>query len=600
MKLGHKNLVYSLVLACILLLFLVGYFIYMLPSLYVDHIMEQNLRSIREQHRSYAEKHSYEEVQAGNPSACFSIEIPSEGDRILIAGKMFTAEILIRDRRLGEILERWREKADLFGEGETGQEKGQDIKQETGRESEQEAQREPEQAPGLKTERETEQETEQEIEQEIELIGEIFREALEDNRSLPVELKILNGRSGEELYFGETVKYHYYSGNLIIVEAGISDDNNHYTNYLALEEKDGGLILSFLPVVTPQMDEIRPVVLQSLPMLAAVILLLVLLFSGMYSRGMVTPVVELVRRTEEMKEAGEFSGLKSFGVERRRKREERSGRKDEIGRLADTLEDFYLQIRKGYRELEEENRRQEIFLRASSHQLKTPVAAALLLVEGMINEVGRYKDRSRYLPGVKEQLLSMKKIVEDILYLNHCADNMQPVEAELGEMTEERLRAYQIMLTEKGIRTEFEKGKKVRVWADEGMLLQILDNLLSNAVKYTPEGGRIRILLWEEAYEETGGFPAGTLRGGFSGSSPERVCGIRIENFGVTIPEELLPHVTEPFVSGRHKAEGTGMFSHGLGLYIAAYYAGKLGAELSVANGKDSVIAELKFHSIFI
>lgn len=41
MKLGRKNLIYSISLAGVLLLFLVGYFIYMLPSLYVDHIMEE-------------------------------------------------------------------------------------------------------------------------------------------------------------------------------------------------------------------------------------------------------------------------------------------------------------------------------------------------------------------------------------------------------------------------------------------------------------------------------------------------------------------------------------------------------------------------------
>ncbi len=74
--------------------------------------------------------------------------------------------------------------------------------------------------------------------------------------------------------------------------------------------------------------------------------------------------------------------------------------------------------------LEEENERQEVFLRASSHQLKTPVAAAPLLVEGMMNEVGKYKDTKRYLPEVKKQLMAIRRIVEDILYLNHCVGNI--------------------------------------------------------------------------------------------------------------------------------------------------------------------------------
>lgn len=62
MKLGRKNLLYSMTLAGILMLLLIGYFICMLPSLYVNHVMEQNLKSIREQHKAYMETGSYEGV----------------------------------------------------------------------------------------------------------------------------------------------------------------------------------------------------------------------------------------------------------------------------------------------------------------------------------------------------------------------------------------------------------------------------------------------------------------------------------------------------------------------------------------------------------
>ena len=55
MGLGRKNLFYSMALAGAMMLFLIGYFVCMLPSLYVDHVMEQNLKSIYEQHRAYRE-----------------------------------------------------------------------------------------------------------------------------------------------------------------------------------------------------------------------------------------------------------------------------------------------------------------------------------------------------------------------------------------------------------------------------------------------------------------------------------------------------------------------------------------------------------------
>ena len=81
----------------------------MLPSLYVDHVMEQNLESIREQHRAYVETGSYQGVRVKNVTACFSMEIPDEGNLIRVTGKTFSAEILLRERRLQEILQRCRD-----------------------------------------------------------------------------------------------------------------------------------------------------------------------------------------------------------------------------------------------------------------------------------------------------------------------------------------------------------------------------------------------------------------------------------------------------------------------------------------------------------
>ena len=532
MRLGRKNLFYSMALAGIMLIFLVGYFIYMLPSLYVDYVMEENLKSIRRQHEAYVEQGSYEGVSVRNSTACISLEIPLEEDYVLVTGKAFSAEISFHDERMNQILDRCRELLFLADAEEDG-----DLREEMGR------------------------------------FGDILEEVVQEDSSLPVSLNFRYLQDMEEEFYNESVKIHTYSDNLFITELSVEDASNRYTNYIAFEKTEERMIMSVLPVVAPDVDEIRPVVLQSLPMLGAVIFLLVLLSSRLYSKGIVSPVMELVRHTEEMKYDRNFSV--------RRLSEKRPDTGDEIQELADTLDDLYQQIKEGYcqleeknRELAEENRRQEIFLRASSHQLKTPIAAALLLVDGMLNEIGRYKDTKVYLPRVKEQLLSMRKMVEDILYLNHCAEDMRIRQTDVGKLLEERLRSCQVALADKGIAVDVPENMVFAAKTDEMIISQILDNLLSNAVRYTPEGGHIRI-----EYLEAGG------------------CGRRIliENFGVTIPEELAPHILEPFVSGSHQADSSGMRSHGLGLYIASYYAKKLGILLEVRNGEDSVAAELTF-----
>lgn len=533
MRLGRKNLLYSMVLAGAMMLLLIGYFICMLPSLYVEHVMEQNLESVREQHIAYMENGSYDGVRVKNLTACFSMEIPLKGDVILITGKAFCAEVTVRDPGLRRILRVCRE---ALTDREAGQGEREAV-----------------------------------LEKEMEEILDLLQDAVSEGDSLPVDIRMLYVRDLEEDYRNAFVKVHSYSDHLVIIESSIEDVNNRYTNYIAVEQTDESLVLSVLPVVAPEADEIRPVVLQSLPMLGAVILLMVLLFSQAYSRGIVGPIVELARH------AGEMEADRDFSVGRLS--DKWPGRKDEVRELADTLDDFYVQIREGYLQLEEknaklkeENERKEIFLRASSHQLKTPIAAALLLVDGMINEVGRYRDTRLYLPKVKEQLLSMRRMVEDILYLNHCARNRKLRSLDAGALMRERLQCCRVALDDKGIEVKVRGEECLSVNADEMMLTQILDNLLSNAVKYTPREGRIEITL--------------------SGDEKEQEKEIRIENYGVTIPSDLLPHILEPFVSGSHEST---VHSHGLGLYIASYYAKEQNFVLSVENEKESVAAAIHF-----
>jgi len=163
--------------------------------------------------------------------------------------------------------------------------------------------------------------------------------------------------------------------------------------------------------MTPKIGEIRPIIFKSLPMIIATAILLILISTFVFSRKIVNPIEKLVNHAVFMKDntSREVELMKIEG-------------QDEIAVLGETLNDLYLKLNENFKELEkkndylsEQNKRQEVFLRASSHQLKTPVAAALLLVEGMINEIGKYKDTKDHLPKVKLQLQSMRKIIDDIL-----------------------------------------------------------------------------------------------------------------------------------------------------------------------------------------
>ncbi len=57
---------------------------------------------------------------------------------------------------------------------------------------------------------------------------------------------------------------------------------------------------------------------------------------------------------------------------------------DEISDLTAALNLLYEKQAQAVQNLEEENKRKEVYMRATSHQLKTPIAASMLLVDGMI------------------------------------------------------------------------------------------------------------------------------------------------------------------------------------------------------------------------
>lgn len=179
-----------------------------------------------------------------------------------------------------------------------------------------------------------------------------------------------------------------------------------------------------------------------------------------------------------------------------------------------------------------------------------------------MNEVGKYKNTKEYLPKVKEQLLSMRKMIEDILYLNRCADNLQIEKISLQEITKKLTDAYWVQISEKGIRLEVEGNGMVE--ADREILKKILDNMISNAVAYTKAGENIHIQLKDN-----------------------EVC---VRNYGSFIEESLLQNIFEPFVSSDTRQKGKG-----LGLYLVSYYSKLLGAKVTVENFEGGVVAEIVF-----
>lgn len=533
MKLVHKNFLYTAFITGILSVLVLGYFVFMLPSLYVDYMSNENYYAVVKQHKGYLKDGTYQNVTIKNPS-CVTVDIPFLDDSVIVTGKYFQTTITPNTDEMKALLSDIKGyvklRIDAFKAG------NKNFNQDK-------------------------------INEELKVKVTAWKDTLMNQADFLDDLPFDIKTQSDEFYFknhwDESTKLHYYSDDTVIFEVGVEDVENDYTNYIGLTFDNEHIVMSYLPTMTPQMNEITPIVVRSLPMLIAVIVLFSLVVSYLYSKGIVNPIIALVKHTEMAKRSGIIVDA-SLTVKGN----------DEISMLVRTLNDLYEELDKNYKtleninnELSERNKRQEVFLRSSSHQLKTPIAAALLLVEGMINQVGKYQDTKIYLPEVKLQLLSMRKIVEDILYLSHCEENVTLEQIDLKVLVNSQLLNHQFALTEGKytLVTDYQDGSFVT--SDSNLLSKIVDNLISNAIVHSKECAIITIL-----------------------TKPNQ---LEIHNSDAHIDEAIMPNIFEPFVQGSHHGKG-----HGLGLYIVAYYANILGATVKIKNIKDGVLTKIMFDSI--
>lgn len=162
----------------------------------------------------------------------------------------------------------------------------------------------------------------------------------------------------------------------------------------------------------------------------------------------------------------------------------------------------------------------------------------------------------------------MRRMVQEILSMNQGREKPNQYRISLYDLIQGQLNSYRVPIAEKQLTVSVEGELAACIMADEYMLSKIIDNLLSNAIAYTQCKKQIHIILTEKS--------------------------VAIRNEGAAIPDDLLPHIFEPFVRGEHGNTST---SHGLGLYIAAYYAKSMKAQMRIYNQEDGVEAVLEFDS---
>ncbi|HEL1979229.1 TPA: HAMP domain-containing histidine kinase [Streptococcus suis] len=176
---------------------------------------------------------------------------------------------------------------------------------------------------------------------------------------------------------------------------------------------------------------------------------------------------------------------------------------DEITALAQDINSLYSKLLSSIDELRTENERamarekeKSDFLRITSHELKTPIASMLGLVEGMIYNVGPFKDHDTYLKKCKEILQEQSELVHSILEATNLdmALKESREQIRLDQLIDSSLTSYQSLAEVKGYQFEVELSP-VLIEGNPDYFLKAIKNILDNAFRYSCKEAIIRVVL---------------------------------------------------------------------------------------------------------
>lgn len=262
-------------------------------------------------------------------------------------------------------------------------------------------------------------------------------------------------------------------------------------------------------------------------------------------------------------------------------------RTDEIGILehninilSDKLETALSDLQQANEELqrdietERENEQQmRQFFSAVSHELKTPITIIKGQLCGMIDGVGSYADRDKYLVCSLGVANRMEKMVQELLMvarLDQNDANYLPEKLNLSSLVKECIDDYIDLYEQKAQPVTVDIQPNLFTIGDANLLHKTICNILSNAAFYSPKQETITISLKEENNQ----------------------LHVLVLNNGVHLEPESISHLFEAFyrvdASRNRETGGTG-----LGLYLVKKIMDKHNGTCKIYNTEEGVGTEL-------
>ena len=281
-------------------------------------------------------------------------------------------------------------------------------------------------------------------------------------------------------------------------------------------------------------------------------LVLTVMLSFYLSRTIATPMLDLARATQRIREGeGREDSVPEPLLDRN----------DEIGTLARDLQN-------SARALWARIDANERFAADVAHELRNPLTSVRSALE-TLRRVENPDSRNRLLDIIAEDAVRMDRLIADI-------SDSSRVDAELSRTVSTPVDIAPILSALNDLHEATRKEEDPHVVLEappgplvvrgvEGRIVQVFRNLLGNALSFSPARGHV----WVKAR------PAGA------------VIEVAIEDEGPGIPEQKLESIFERFYSERPSGERFGQHS-GLGLSISKQIVEGLRGTISAENRRDA------------